>query len=687
MFRGKDCYAVVIGLFLVTFLAVPFENLAGLTMMPGNVGDARLNNYFLENIFQFMRGGSTSLVNLSFFYPFPYVLGFSDNLFGSSPVYLVARVLAGQSDTAFQIWYLAGYFFNFASAYYALRKLAVGSVASAVGALIFAFALPVSAHSSHAQLHYRFGVPLAIVAFVEFLEHKAWWRAVATVGWLVWQFYCTIYIGFFLLLVLVAMLFIYGVAAIKEGSGKAKLSEFVEKWAEVSAPEKARIAVVVVALTGLMGLLFYPYLQVTVVYGAKRELSEISSMLPRPQSYFLSDGSWLWSSRSEIFAGIPMRHEHQMFLGAVPILLGVIGFLVGGREKNGLAFPLLSGSLLLLVLVTINVGGFSLWYLFAKLPLASAIRAMTRIDLVLLFPVAYLSAVALDQFSSRPVLWKTLLYFVLVPVLVIEFSTASLAVSPKRQWRSRLAELEKFIPDNLPEKPVLFFAQSQGPFYADELDAMWAALNRGVPTLNGYSGLFPPGYSLEYGDNCAELPKRIQSYLGFIGAQDDAERYREMTRRVVAIGFSGCDRAWLDKPPSITRSSREYTPDEFKRFSLHYEGRRKILGRWFVDLKIDNAGRRPISAESAIGKPGGVSWRLVDSSGKPLTGWDARKYLTFDVPANGSAVVNIPIEQKPDLRGNSLEFSIVQEGVFWGHDVGIVPLSIAWNPDRSVDKD
>jgi hypothetical protein len=60
-------------------------------------------------------------------------------------------------------------------------------------------------------------------------------------------------------------------------------------------------------------LLFYPYLQVKSLYGAKRGWGEIASMLPRPQSYLLSDISLFWpTSTSKFFASIPVHGEQQM---------------------------------------------------------------------------------------------------------------------------------------------------------------------------------------------------------------------------------------------------------------------------------------------------------------------------------------------------------------------------------------
>lgn len=674
---------VVVCLFLIAFLAEPFVQLAQLSIMPGNIGDARLNNYFLENIYQFFKGGAPSLIHLSFFYPFPYVLGFSDNLFGSSPVYLIARALTGQPDTAFQIWYLVGYFVNYIAAYYALRKLEASTIASAVGALIFAFALPITAHSGHAQLHYRFGLPLSIAMFILFLDKRDWRYFVASAGWLVWQFYCTIYIGFFLLLVLSAMSCIYAASLFmaRGGNAKLKIKEFIEQWFAISKNTRFKLIFAIVVLAILMGLLFYPYLQVSSLYGAKRSLDEIASMLPRPQSYFLSDESWLWSSQSKVFAGIPMRHEHHMFVGAIPMLLAFIGFLVGSKRDNGSAFSLLSGSLAALMLLTLFWGGFSLWYLIAPLPLASAIRAVTRIDVVFLFPVAFLSAVAIDKLRCQANWGNKVLFAGIIPLLMFEFSATSPSVSPKAEWRDRLVAKENSIPANLPQNSVLFFAQSKGPWYADELDAMWVSLKRGLPTMNGYSGNFPPSFKIAYGDDCAELPRRIQSYLQFSGTQDDPMAYRRLAQRVVPIGLSGCDPAWLTNPPPFSWSNRAYTPDEFKALSIQYVGRQKQLGQWYVDLKIVNAGNQTISASSAIGKPVRVSWRFIDAGGRPLTGWDTRKDLPFDVPVHGSLDIRIPIDSKSSEQGKSLEVSLVQEGVFWGHDVGVVPMSIDWKTE------
>ena len=678
---GSNLNAFV--LLLVTLAAVPLAQMHGLKMMPGDVGDARLNNYFLENIYQFLAGRSDSLWHLGFFYPFPYVLGFSDNLFGAAPVYILMRMITGQADTAFQLWFLFGYIANFYATYYALRRLGCTQTSSSVGALIFAFALPTTAHAGHAQLHYRFGIPLATVFFAEFLAKKKMNSLVISGAWMVWQFYCGIYMGFFALLLLVAMSLVY--FAHSKFWLKIKLSEsireFLADWQSKEIRQKAKIILLFLLLLCLLIVLFYPYLQVTKLYNVKRSWTEIATMLPRPQSYFLSDASHLWSTtNAKIFADIPMRHEHQMFIGVVPLLLAVAGFLIGSRSIHGQAYTLLVGALGVIIVLTLYLGGLSLWYLVHKLPLASAIRAMTRIDQMFLFPIAFLAAIAIDQIHNSAKWGLKAIWAIVIPLLIFEFSATKLGTSLKADWRKRLAETESILPKQLPKDAIVFFAQSKGPFYADELDTMWVALRHGVKTLNGYSGNYPPGsgYSSNYGDDCSVLPKRMLSYLKFVHQSDNLTYYRELMQRTVPIGFKGCEEKWLTSPPALSIIDRVYIADEFRKLSLAFIDKHPSNNKVNVGLKIINSGDIPIAASSSLGKPIRLSWRFMDTNGAPVSGWETRMDLPFDVPAHGDIYVRIPIESNMEIKSGTLQVSLVQELVFWGHDIGVPPLAIAW---------
>jgi hypothetical protein len=569
------CIVLLLGVFNIYFF-----QLDKLLLMPGDIGDARLVNYFLENVYQFMVGASDSLWHLPFFSPFPYVLGFSDNLFGSSPVYIFARLFGARTDDAYQIWFLLGYVANFIAAYYALRRLNGGILASTIGAFIFTFALPTSAHAMHAQLHYRFGLPLAIVFFSDFLNTKIWRYFFISGAWIVWQFFAGIYIGFFTVLLLATMSLTYlcNVLIYRRGLLENIFSDFTKSWKYQTKTQMILFLSGIALLLVLLLLLFYPYLQVTHLYGAKRSWSEIASMLPRPQSYFLSDNSF-WGSfiGTDIFSTIPMRHEHQMFFGLFPLVLALAGFIVGSQKNNGLVFTLMTGMLVISIVLTLYIGGFSIWYLIHQLPLASAIRAMTRIDQAFLFPIAYLAVIAIDKVIVKYTWGVLVVSAIILPLLIFEAATTSMGVSTKESWRQRFQALEAVVPENISDNSILFFAQRTGPPYADEIDAMWVSLHNHKKTMNGYSGNLPPDYDYEFGDDCAQIPKRVLLYLKFSNQPNNVEAYRDLMSRIIPIGFINCDVTLFSSLPSISNADFSYSEEEFQALSY---GKNDIIKKW-----------------------------------------------------------------------------------------------------------
>ena len=53
--------------------------------------------------------------------------------------------------------------------------------------------------------------------------------------------------------------------------------------------------------------------------------------------------------------------------------------------------------------------------------------------------------------------------------------------------------------------------------------------------------------------------------------------------------------------------------------------------------------------------------------------------LPFDIPKNDTLKIEIPLSMDDMNELKGVEVSIVQELVFWGHDVGISPLYIPLN--------
>jgi len=674
---------IVLLTFIFAFCFIPVSRLDGFALMPGNIGDARLNNYFLENVFRFLTGKADSLWHLPFFYPFPYVLGFSDNLFGTAPIYILARLFTRETDTSFQIWFYFGYIVNFLSAYYALRRLNGSVLAAAVGSLIFTFALPTTAHASHAQLHYRFGLPLAIVFLTEFYNHKKWNYLLISGAWLVWQFYAGVYMGFFTLLLMATMSMAY-ICISLTGAKKLVRNDFnvlLFNWCAQPQKQKAIFLVGAIFLLSLLILLFYPYLQVSRLYGATRNWNEIASMLPRVQSYLMANSSFLWANPdAKIFADIPARYEHKMFIGLVPLALAFAGFFVGGRKKNGVVFPLMTGMLGIAIILTLYVGGFSLWYFLHKLPIASGIRVMTRLDQAFLFPIAYLAVIAIDELRRRCTQAGKIVAVLILPLLIFEAGMTSMSTSTKDSWRQRIENIDNSTLKHLPENSILFFAQHSDFAIADDLDAMWVASKYKVKTMNGYSAALLPGHDIFYGDDCSEIFKRVSNYLIFINQSENMDLYRELVSRVVPIGFNDCDSVLFTEPPSFSISSHIYTEDEFSGITYSQSALITQRNKKVILLTINNASDHIFSAHSSTGNPIKVAWRFIDAAGQPLSDWENRKYLPYDIPSRGSLKLKISLNSDMITDdAKSVQISLVQEGIFWVHDIGLSPLTMSLN--------
>jgi hypothetical protein len=131
-------------------------------------------------------------------------------------------------------------------------------------------------------------------------------------------------------------------------------------------------------------------------------------MLPRLSSYLIMDDLPYWHQLLPfIGSNVPARNEHQMLVG-----LGVLGLFAAGiwrlrlsqdLEGHALSRAMLA-TLLVIALIMLNFGGLfatyskiSLYYVLAKVPGLDAIRAVTRIIVVLMFPISLIAGTGLTM--------------------------------------------------------------------------------------------------------------------------------------------------------------------------------------------------------------------------------------------------------------------------------------------------
>jgi hypothetical protein len=638
--------------------------------IPGNMGDARFNNVILEHLFLWFSGVEPSLWSPGFFFPYPGTLSFSDNHFGTGAVYILMRLLGLDPEQAFIGWYTVAAPLNYLCCYYALRKLGLSAKGGAVGAFIFAFAFNVAARHGHAQLAYRFAIPLAMLAWHRLVEQGHIKKLALVFFWLTVQFYCSIYLGYFLLLLLiatfVAQLLICRLLPSSQNPFRALWACAKSLKSSTSISSILLMAGCVVALL----VLLYPYMHYSRLYGFHRDYPEIEGMLPRPTSYILADASYLWGRFATHITGIPVRWEHQMFFGLATCVLGTIGVI---RRPSALNLSALI-ALFLLIALTLDIRGHSLYAFVYQLPLANAVRAITRIGLVMIFPVAVLAGSGVDWLTSPSLkgqFKKRLVAMLLIAFALVEYTAYYTESLPLKDLRERYAALMSHVPPHLADDAIIYVPLKQDePYYFTELDGVRLAQTLHRNTVNGYSGNAPTGFNDSSTDPCAMVDNRLTGYASF--AKRDFADYRALADRVVVIG-RGAPCAVLALMPQHTHFHGRLPDALVKEVVLSIESVSIQDGSLATRFVIKNHSDSALPSKSDDGHDIRYSWRMVPVGSTPgiYDGWDPRKDLTADVPAGGTRSVDLPIDAPRKEGQYRLEASLVQENMFFFHGAGM----------------
>jgi hypothetical protein len=530
----------IFGMFVAGFV---MRSVGWFSAAPGDLGDPRLNSYFLEHVWLWISGAKVSLWSPAFFYPFENILGFSDNHFGSVLFYALFRGLGFSREYAFDAWFVIGALLNYAACFWVLRQWQFSMIASSLGAFIFAASLPVLMADNTAQLNYRFAIPLAWFYFYQALTITDQQKRYLYLGWsclfVAEQFLCSIYLG---------LLLIYSLGSlyiswwwINRNHVPDMSHVHPEQLSIYGKPIGIALMIFAILITGA---LLFQYHQIARQYGLTRDYTQVLSMLPKVSSYLLSDRSFissLWSGNLGWFA---QRQENQLFVGLGAMVFFCAGVFLSARsillpkpisQLGKIAFL----SIAIVWLMTIQIFGYSLYALVIQLPGVSAIRSVGRVMLVLLFPIAVLLAITVQSWQLwlvsklgkiKPVFMVMLGWFLPALILMPESIFARHDTTLLSVWQERMQKMRVLMPKSLDADAIIFVPrQGTAPAWAGELDGMLIAQDLGYPTINGYSGSLPPGIA----DLAVNALTRLQAYAQWHHQPDSW--IQDQLKRVVTL--------------------------------------------------------------------------------------------------------------------------------------------------------
>lgn len=645
------------------------------THIPGDMGDARFNNFVLEHGYRYVRGQEPAFWNAPVFYPELNTIAFSDSHIGNLPVYSAFRFIGLDRESAFQAWIVVCFLLNFLLCFYVLRKLGFGWIASSGGAYVFTFGLPVIAQLSHLQLMPRFFVPLVFFRLWSYLEKPDSRHLLYAGIFLAIQFYISIYTGWFL--VLSGSVFYIAGRIVTGRAAEIPAGRGALRWAGACA-----LAAV------LLIPLILPYVGVAGEKGA-RSWWEIWILMPRSSSLlFPAGGTLLWRG---LESGKSFYHatEHRIFPGAVSyagLAAAILVFLFKKKKSRGDRLAFIAALSVVFVIVAVSrmsVRGVNIYRALTLLPGVGALRAVTRIMLVLLFPFAILVSFLFKQagFVKQRALRAALAPLLLIAVLadhslhppVPDFSRPRNSYS-KHRARARSESVKKDI-FALAETPKVFAympADARSPFWEVHLDAMLAAQDAGIPTISGYSGVFPAYYDISM--NFADL-WALDRWIAHSNRKwEGRERVYpqlpgdDLFEGLVIIGGPRGERSdpgFMEAPlPEDEFRAGIFPEKDF------ISGIPRGTSRFAVDVRNESSINW-----GSIGKPDGtyeftLRWRWLSEEGEPLTGFDSIKNIRYDIGPGESREFNVAV-RLPEERGEYLlEFDLFQEQVSRFGDMG-----------------
>jgi hypothetical protein len=494
--------------------------LSGFAVTQNDLGDTRFVHYLLEHALRWTLGQPlhSDFWSPPFFAPSVGHLAWSENMAGAAWVYFPFRLLLDPHD-AFQAWGLALGVLNFAAAWLLLKRgFSFSSLASSVGAALFAFSAVRVNQTMHWQLFPHFYTPVALYALLRLSDHPQLNErarvghiallAAAVVG----QLWASIYLGWFLVFVVAIGLLISPLWMNAEAEPSPGGSSSGPPWARglialgrrQPKPLRQLFALLrqhpyTLLLVGALSIAaLYPmawrYLAVEKEYGG-RPIEEALTMLPMPFTWLhMGHDSWLWGwlAKYEVFRRIPMEHEQRCGFGLVATALAAFTFIKLRKERKVFYVGVL---LLVLLLITTlyAADGTTPWRIVhSYFPAAKAIRAVSRASIVYMLGISVGVAAALTAIAKTEKLkWAVL---PLGALLVFEQGYNTPAFS-KESNRRDIAAVSKAIEPGC-EVFLMSPVQGYGPYWKYQLDAMWASMMSGIPTLNGYSGQNPKDWAL-----------------------------------------------------------------------------------------------------------------------------------------------------------------------------------------------
>ena len=508
---------MALGVFFRDFLG------SGFNLVAGDNGDSRFDIAILEH-WRAVGQGHAEFTSPNFYWPQRGVLGYSDSLFLLALPYDVFRSLGIDPYLSFE-WVLIGLkTLGFFSMLWVLRSLlGISRSLSLLGAALFTVSNLYYISVWHSQLMAVVFVPLFYGLILCYREAEILGRttragvyAAAAASLLALLLFTSLYIGWFTVLCGSAFLLVMGVAQVLKAGGLAPAREWVQaikvRWGRLVAG-LATFALVLIPFV-------VTYLPVLKLSGGRR-FEEVMRFSAEPIDVINVGGTnWMWGKVvPAALASLNIRYGADEKEAGWPLLMllvfmaATVASVVRVRRSHAakmdvrldsrpFLMAVLGVTCVVLWLLSVKFGQFSLWWLVFKfVPGGAGIRVPARLHLVLNIGVITVVVMAIEQVAGRSGNRARGAFVVLISaVLLAEQVNVGHCHQLRRDEENAILARIRPAPAGCRAFLATTPATAARPFYAHQIDAMFAARMLNLPTINGYSGWQPPGWDFFFVD-------------------------------------------------------------------------------------------------------------------------------------------------------------------------------------------
>jgi hypothetical protein len=476
---------------------------SGFDTITGDEGDARLVVFLHEHWWQVWHG-ERPWRTPPMFHPVSDVLSYTDTFLLDQLLYTPLRMVGVEPFVAYQLCLIALTGVGYASVAMILRRhvgLALAPACLLAAAVAFANNLYVD--SGHGQMYAANVVPAVLLLVIES------WRATSprggivfgaaaglVLGLLLWS---TFYLGWFAILIGVVGGSIALVLQLLAGEGRRVATAIAARWRSIVAAVAGFVAM-------LIGFLATYWSALTESRG--RSYQEVLGLAPRPFDMInvgRDNAAWGWLMRA-LVGNDPRLEQLHRAVALTPILLAlvavstvalVVAWCRGDRDARVVGGVVAGVTTLLVVLLPVQFGFGGAWsWVYRFVPGGGAIRVYGRIEVVNMLPASLAVGcwLATGHGVPRRVPWGAV---AVSAAALIAVEQLNLTDNFRKLDRSQvLAALDAV--DEPPVQCTSFHLDprpDRNPDYSS-IDAMLVAQRTGVPTVNGYSGWQPDGWTL-----------------------------------------------------------------------------------------------------------------------------------------------------------------------------------------------